>query len=261
MLPHNDAPINRIRPGAALHWAAPATAVRPRVQNNPPPGPSAVWADTKEGLPPADGLTNPENHFQLVAKPTDKHSKHHVCVAPPHPNPPLPSLPAGFKRQPVHGGLTIEAMTHAVIAALDKHKYTYELPEHYSVLRPNGKVLECSFQPRHPQDYNVPRITFTEAPGATFVWYGNRLDVKTLEEIAAHIERCHAKFEIDRHENWEHDAIDEHLPQITDLIGKIMLKASQKIQDNADSRKRIFDKIHKAVAKAFKSEVTPLKRA
>lgn len=233
----------------------------------PPGGPKPTGPDTRYRVENKPVLTQDEaqKHVQFVATP--KHTKsHHNCIAPSQPNQPLPSLPDGFKRQP-DGGLAIEAMTNAVIAALDKHKYTYELPKHYSVLqvRQFDKVLACSFQPHSPNDYSVPQITFTESPAATFVWYGNRWDVKTLKEIADHIDHCHAKFERDQHENWERYAIVEHHTQIADLVGKMMSSATkhlgQKFQADADSRNRIFDKIQKAVVDAIKTEVTPLKKA
>ena len=205
--------------------------------------------------------------------PKAKRPKPHVCIPPPQPQQPLPVVPSGLKRQPAaeHGGLTIEAMTTAVIAALDKHKYTYELPHAYSAFRPFDTITvpECSFQPRHPNDYSVPQITFTEAykattmmsppekntTPATIVWYGYRRDVKTIEEIANHIDQCHAKFESDRHANWEIVAEKTINAHIGEFIGQIMSKAAHTFQDKAASRKRIFDKVHDAAVKALKSEV------
>lgn len=267
ILPPSD---TRIIRNAPMHWPPPAIARGER----PPKGPTATGPDTQGGLDTPD-LTqeDPKKHVVLASAHAQnsqhprapKTAKRHHCAPPPPPQPSLPVVPKGLNRQRAdeHGGLTIEAMTTAVIAALDKHKYTYELPHEYSVLRPFGNVdvPECSFQPHHPNGYGVPQITFTEAykaatmmspaekntAPATIVWYGFRREVKTTEEITDHIDHCHAKFESDRHENWEEVAektLEEHRPHFGKLIGEIMSKAAHSFQDKDKSLKRIADKVH-----------------
>ena len=267
-------PYNRIRLPPPAQWPQAAIA-RPERPPRTATGP-------RVGLNGKPDLThqNAEAHVNFVAplqqplqQTKAKRTKPHDCIPPPPPPQPLPVVPSGLKRQPAaeHGGLTIEAMTTAVIAALDKHHYTYELPRAYSAFRPFDTITvpECSFQPRHPNDYSVPQITFTEAykattmmspsekntTPATIVWYGYRRDVKTIEEIANHIDQCHAKFESDRHANWEIVAEKTINAHIGEFIGQIMSKAAHTFQDKAASRKRIFDKVHDAAVKALKSEV------
>ena len=268
-------PYNRIRLPPPAQWPPPQAAIA-----RPPRGPTATGPDTRVGLNGEPDLThqNAEDHVTLkppLQQTKTNRTKSHDCIPPPPPPQPLPVVPddLNLKRQPAaeHGGLTIEAMTTAVIAALDKHKYTYELPQAYSAFRPFDTITvpECSFQPRHPNDYSVPQITFTEAykattmmyppekntTPATIVWYGYRRDVKTIEEIANHIDQCHAKFESDRHANWEIVAEKTINAHIGEFIGQIMSKAAHTFQDKAASRKRIFDKVHDAAVKALKSEV------
>ena len=258
ILPPSD---TRITP---MHWPPPTIARGER----PPKGPTATGPDATTAT---SDLTqeDPKKHVVLASEHAQtsqpKTAKRHHCAPPPPPQPSLPAVPSGLKRQPAaeHLGLTIEAMTTAVIAALDNHKYTYELPSQYSVFRPFDKVEvpECSFQPHAPSGYSVPQITFTEAykattmmspaekntAPATIVWYGFRREVKTTEEITDHIDHCHAKFESDRHENWEEVAektLEEHRPHFGKLIGEIMSKAAHSFQDKDKSLKRIADKVH-----------------
>ena len=274
ILPPSD---TRIIRNAPMHWPPPAIARGER----PPTGPTATGPDTQSGLNTTSDLTqeDPKKHVVLASAHAQnsqpKTAKRHHCAPPPPPQPSLPVVPNGLNRQRAdeHGGLTIEAMTTAVIAALDKHKYTYELPHEYSVLRPFGNVdvPECSFQPHHPNGYGVPQITFTEAykattmmspaekntAPATIVWYGFRREVKTTEEITDHIDHCHAKFESDRHENWEEVAektLEEHRPHFGKLIGEIMSKAAHSFHDNDKSLKRIAGKVHAAAVDALKGE-------
>lgn len=207
-----------------------------------------------------------------------KRPKPHRCIPPPPPPPPLPVVPSDSNRQAavVHGGLTIEEMTAAVTTVLDKHKYTYELPQSYRS-HPGPAdfkyfIPECVIQPHHASGFNLPQIRFREAYKATtmmsppeknttpafVIWHGFGLFVKTIHELTEYIEKGHAAFESDRRDHCEivaEKAIDT--TSLEHFIRQTMTNVARPYKDTDASFQSILKKLHAAAIDAFKHDIPP----
>ena len=218
-------------------------------------------------------LTHPQlqrAHPQLQRE--SKRPKPHRCIPPPH------VVPSDSNRQAavVHGGLTIEEMTAAVTTVLDKHKYTYELPQSYRS-HPGPAdfkyfIPECVIQPHHASGFNLPQIRFREAYKATtmmsppeknttpafVIWHGFGLFVKTIHELTEYIEKGHAAFESDRRDHCEivaEKAIDT--TSLEHFIRQTMTNVARPYKDTDASFQSILKKLHAAAIDAFKHDIPP----
>jgi hypothetical protein len=212
-------------------------------------------------------------HPQLQRE--SKRPKPHRCIPPPPPPPPLPS-DSNRQAAVVHGGLTIEEMTAAVTTVLDKHKYTYELPQSYRS-HPGPAdfkyfIPECVIQPHHASGFNLPQIRFREAYKATtmmsppeknttpafVIWHGFGLFVKTIHELTEYIEKGHAAFESDRRDHCEivaEKAIDT--TSLEHFIRQTMTNVARPYKDTDASFQSILKKLHAAAIDAFKHDIPP----
>jgi hypothetical protein len=199
----------------------------------------------------------------------------HHCEAPqqPHQSQPFPVLPHGAIRQPGARGLTIDAMTAAVVAFLNEAGYSYELPAHYSRADVHADfhyyVPELFIELKHSSGFHVPPISYheayktaTETMPAFLIWHGFGCFPKTADDITKNLVKGQATFDAHVHDycgSIADKAIDTYA--LEQFIRKTIDNISKtRFEDVDTSYEVIFKKIHAAAVEAIMPKIKPKPR-